>query len=221
LYNKRVALLDVDDILLKFIEGFNKHLSTNGFEGTIHPNYLPRTWDYKELGDVSSQLRAYIDAETDDLDAFEGAAAFTEDLRELGMEVVLLTAHPAHLTLDRIRNLKKHGIYFDQLYCTAGYDNHGKKVYHSKAEFARELFDSTRKIVFADDKASTVVDMVGELENVTGVTLARPYNDDVLADLQLFDKDSDRLFVAGEASNLPEQQVNELYDKFLEKAREL
>ena len=219
---KKIALLDVDDLLQAFItgiNGFNSYLVSVRPDISIKSHYLPKNWGYTELGDISKELNEYINKYSDEGLAFKGASEFTKKLKDMGMEVILLTAHPAIKTIDRMINLKKQGIIFDSLYCCSYYDENGKKIYKTKTEFAKALgLDKDCIFFFADDKASTTIDMLTNFKNCHVFTMQRDYNNEALFNLvNLFDEDKSRLhIVPGSSSTIPDNQVLALYEKVLE-----
>ena len=222
---RKVALLDVDDVLLKFIEGFNSFLMTKRPDVKIPAAaYLPKQWNYAEFGDIQSEMLEFIDKHSDDCKVFDGAANFTEYLKNMGFEVVLLTAHPAHKTLERLANLKKQNITFDSLYCTAYHNSKGKKLYKTKTEFAQALGmgNEGTEFLFVDDKAVTVLDMLSNFPNSKVITMDRSYNREVLDGLNLFDQDSSRFYcTAYDPSQKIETQVEKMYEQVLKIAGEM
>jgi FMN phosphatase YigB (HAD superfamily) len=228
---RKVCILDVDDVLVRFIEGFNRYLIVNRSDISISPKYLPKTWGYTELGDISKEMNTYIDTYSDNktlmvkdplkerapASVFDGAAEFTKKLKELDMEIILLTAHPAHKIIDRVENLRHHGIIFDSIYCTTYYNEKGEKIYKSKQDFAKALGMENREFYFADDKAATVIDMLEKFENANVFTMQRDYNTEALSVVpHLFDKDKNRIHVVPHNSlHGPDQQVGALYELFL------
>jgi len=219
---RKIALLDVDDVLIKFIEHFNECLMEKRPEFKINPKYLPKSWGYTELGDVSKEINDYINNNSDECKAFDNASEFTARLKELGFEVVLITAHPANKLIERVANLKKQDITFDHIYCTAAFDDDGEKLYWKKSEFVEALgLHKDSKLLFVDDRANSVIEMIGQFDNAEGFTMNRGYNHNALAQ-QLFDKDADRLSVVSEQfGETADEQVKRLYNLVLQRAKEL
>jgi len=217
---RKIALLDIDDILMPFIEGFNKYLVTVRRDLRIKPNYLPKTWGFKELGNVDKEIQYYINNLADKYRIFEGATDFTEELKKLGFEVILITAHPSQHLLKRIRNLKGQGLPFDHIYSVASFTPEGERIRESKIEFTEALeLDKDSIILFADDRADATIDMVAKFKNLQGFTLNRDYNSEELSMVKMFDEDAKRFNVISNPGVGADEQVKELYTHFLEKAR--
>ena len=222
---RKVALLDVDDVIIRFIEGFNAYLMTKRPDVKIPAAaYLPKQWNYAEFGDISKEMTEFIDKYSDECKVFKGAADFTKKFKDMGFEVVFLTAHPAHKTLERIINLKEQNITFDSLYCTAYYNSSGEKLYRSKVEFAEALGMGKEgtEFLFVDDKAATVVDMLAKFPNCKVFTMDRTYNRADLDGLNLFDEDSSRFHCTEyDPSQKIEVQVVKMYENVLNVAGEM
>jgi len=219
---KKIALVDVDDVCIPFIEDFNIYLRTQRPEIVIDPKYLPKIWGYEELGSVSKEMNDYINGDSDKSKIFDGAVHFTTRLKELGFEIVLITAHPAHKLVERAKNLKSQGLVFDHLYCTAAFDHKGEKLYWRKSEFVEVLeLNKDSKLLFVDDRANSVIDMISKFDNAEGFTMDRGYNHGDL-NQTLFDKDAERLHVVGEKfGEIADDQVKRLYNVVLQRAGEL
>jgi len=227
----KTVILDVDDIILKFIEGFNRYLVTVRADIKIKPHYLPKVWGFTELGDISKEINEYINTYADggqiSCDGvkisfgklYDGAADFTNKIKEMGHDVVLLTAHPSHRIIERINNLKSQGLKFDHIYCTAAHDADGNKVYHSKSDFIEALGYTDENFLFADDKAATIMEMLGRFKNADLFTLDRDYNKEALVEsANLFDEDRERLNIIPGGNNImPSNQIALLYEQILQK----
>jgi len=222
---RKVALLDVDDIIIRFIEGFNAFLMTQRPDINIPAAaYLPKQWNYSEFGDISKEMAEFIDKHSDECKVFDGAPGLTKSLKDMGFEVVLLTAHPAYKTLERIVNLRKQNITFDSLYCTAYHNSEGEKFYKSKPEFAEALGmgDEGVEFLFVDDKAATVVDMLSKFPNSKVVTVDRTYNRETLDGLNLFDEDAARFnYTVYDPTQKIEVQVAQMYEQVLQVAGDM
>lgn len=218
---RKIAILDVDDVILNFIGGVNTYVSGLNKGFVINPEYIPKSWGWRELGDIGNEINTFINNMSDDLSCFDNTVNFINSLKEMDFEIILMTAHPAHLTLERIQNLKKNNIEFDSIYCTFGYGPGGEKISHPKSSFIKELTSPEDKIIFVDDKATTVIDVVHKIPNAIGFTMDRASNDEALGNIELFDKDANRFYKAGTGIDILTAQVDFLYNEVLEKAKEI
>jgi FMN phosphatase YigB (HAD superfamily) len=211
---KKVFLGDIDDIIVDFIGEFNVYLRKKGHPDAtaqrIDKDYMPKTWGYEEFyTTVGYDMERFINENSGNLPVFDGAVEFTQKLRGMGLEIVLMTANPAHKLYERIKSLKSQGIEFDHIYSTAALDHNAGMIKIPKHELTLDLFPD-REVYFVDDRLNHVVDFVRSVPNSTGFSLARTYNIGVDC------KDTDgKLHIAGCPAQSGKLQITELYDKVL------
>lgn len=174
---KTIVWLDVDDVLLDFKNRHNKFLRKK-YKVNIPDDYVPQTWDYLEVLKhpltFIETLRALGTNWSRNQKALPQAKEFTQKLKKAGVRVILITHIEGEQGPDRIANLVKNGITFDEIYFTMG---------RKKSDFMKALilkYPGCRH-VFVDDKASNVIDFLKTIkESTLGVSLDLPFNQEWL-----------------------------------------
>jgi len=213
----KTAFIDVDDILLSFFCAFHSYLQQKGFNVT--KSYIPKNWNYSELfpnkEDFFEHLNPFVESLTSDLLPFEGADQFTLNLKKKGWNIVLITAHPIHLMMERITNLKKYNIYFDHFYSTSFYKPDGTKVNIEKSELIKLLgYDDKTKFknLFIDDRFKSVESFVKNDLGI-GASIKRSYNYD---DINNCDEEILNKILLSRGGKSKTQQVQNLYKMILD-----
>jgi hypothetical protein len=175
--NGIVVWLDVDDVLVQFHSFFNKFLQKKGY--IIPVDYKPEKYSYAELMPEEEFLRYFDELGAKwpaKLKAYKGAAEFTRQLSEIGCRVVLITSIDGQQGPERLKNLCKHKIYFDEMYLTRG---------RQKSEFASWLsmrYVNSRgnpvKNILVDDYAKNAVEFVKMVPNSMAATIDIGYSKD-------------------------------------------
>jgi len=170
-----VIWLDVDDCLVDFHRHFNTYLRKQGYD--IPKDYKPQKYSYAELMPEKEFLKHFNDLGDHwpaKVRALAGAAEFTRRLSEMGCRVILITSVNGHQGPERIQNLVKHHIYFDEIYLTKG---------RQKSEFASWL--STRYVdsrgkqvrsILIDDYAKNSIEFIKMVPNSVSVTMDVGYS---------------------------------------------
>jgi hypothetical protein len=171
-----VCWLDVDDVLVDFHRLFNALIKKKGYDVPL--NYIPSKYSYAELMPEEQFSEYFVQLGQNwpaKCKVFKGAAEFTRKLSEHGVRVILITSVFGHQGPERIKNLCKNHIYFDEIYLTKG---------RQKSEFASWL--STRyvdskgcpvKNILVDDFAKNAVEFIKMVPNaVAGITMNIGYS---------------------------------------------
>jgi hypothetical protein len=173
--NGIVVWLDVDDVLVDFHKIFNSYARRRGHDIPVH--YMPERYSYAEVMSEKEFITCFNGLGDDwpaRVHALDGAAEFTRQLSEMGCRVILITSVNGYQGPERIQNLCKNKIYFDEIYLTRG---------RRKGEFASWL--STRyvdsrgrrvKSILVDDYAKNAVEFVRNVPNSSATTLGVGYS---------------------------------------------
>jgi FMN phosphatase YigB (HAD superfamily) len=149
--SKPLIICDVDDVVVHFLKGFDAMLArmdhvleANSF--ALNGNVLHRhTRQEMPVDAVSKLVDDYFIAETEFMDAIDGAVDSLNSLSKMA-SVVMLTNLPHHAREKRIRNLKGHGLHFPVI------TNSGPK-----GPAIKHLESRTQgPVVFVDDSPSFV-----------------------------------------------------------------
>lgn len=112
---KPIVICDVDEVVLHFIEGFERYLHRNELWLDPASFALNGNVKYKETGnpvideDLRQHFADFFDQEAHRLEAIEGAASALASLAR-GANVLMLTNLPDQYREARIANLDNHGM---------------------------------------------------------------------------------------------------------------
>jgi len=186
---KYVVWLDVDDVLVDFCRTYNAHITSMG-HGPLMLDYVPVSWNYLEvLGTEERSREIFASLPADwplNLEAHQGAVAFTWKLHMAGARVVLITSLGQAFAVHRLKNLTAHGIYFDEILFTSKGEGQEKPDYMD-ALMSRY---AGAQHVFADDYWKNLLAVAKEFGSlVSTYTFERPYNAPAAAEMFSLDVD--------------------------------
>lgn len=170
-----IIWLDVDDVLLDFKNRHNRFLRKK-YKVNIPDDYIPLNWDYTEVIEApltfKETMQALGNRWSQNQKALPGASKFVKTLKKHGYHIILITHIEGEQGPERIKNLIKNKIIFDEIYFTLG---------RHKSEFAKEIikkFPKDFSHIFMDDKAGNVIDFIENVPQTTlGVSLDLPFNE--------------------------------------------
>jgi len=207
----KILWLDCDEVLLDFIREFNKFLGTKGHY--VAYEYMPEKWGAWagiEQGDFGNLMQEFINHYSGNLPRLAKAEQLCRKARELGWHVNVITAHPSHLTKERLDNLSSEGLVFDGFYSTVSFGPDGKKFSIYKHDVAGHMPGDINVLV--DDRFQTAKAWAESksLPGAYAVTVSRSYNsDDILEYLSYLGRVfPDNLLVSSPGSNADEGASN-------------
>src|SRR3990172_11475065 len=153
----KIAFIDVDDILLDFqgfgVEYIRKHINPN-----LPPNYQPQTWSGEDMLPEGMGWKDVIKSMgsgwAGNLKAFTYATSFTKILHSNKIRIILITKM-SQWHLDRMWNLNRCGIKYDEIYFCP-YET-------PKNQYVNAILDrypSDTKWCFLDDNADNCMDII-------------------------------------------------------------
>ena len=185
-----VVWVDVDEVLVEFRSMLNDHLNKS-FNLNLDRDYVAHDWHYSDVLPKEASFPTIMSGLPknwpEHQPLYAGAAEFTQTLKEMGCEVVLITHIDLELAPYRLKNLFYHGIYFDEIYFTLG---------KSKTDFAVPLSlrftdeeNRPAKNIIIDDKAQNVIEFLDMVPNMSlAVTMDYNYNKESLAKCRNYGK---------------------------------
>lgn len=174
---KKILFCDVDGVLLDFT-GYTLPYLSAAYGVKIPDGYIPSTWNMTDLAPKGTDVVSWESIVPDDwclhLNPFPKAKVFLNKMRKKGYHIVMVTRIGQTRQLQRLENLIKHGLYFDEIYFTA----HGQ----SKSGVISTVLKRHKpnKWSFVDDKALTCSEVL-ELnkKNSKVYSLDYPFNESV------------------------------------------
>jgi hypothetical protein len=173
-----VVWVDVDEVLVSFRKMFHKYIRDK-YKIAILDDFIPNDWIYSEVFKTKEKFNEAFEALPKDwpkdLEIYSGALSFINELKSLNCRVVLITHLPTQFSPERIENLVRHNIDFDEIYFTYGRD----KTEYSMALEKRYQNEKGNPVtnLFIDDKALNVEEFLDRMPNVNfAVTLNQRFN---------------------------------------------